>query len=89
MSNYGITKYHNSPLLLVGQSQFPPNLSPAYAISISSVSGVSLNSKHEKLELDLKQVFDLVDYRFSLKEGKVRSALEHWQTFNANAETSL
>ena len=28
-SNYGITKYHNPPVRLVGQSQFPPSLSPA------------------------------------------------------------
>ena len=46
-SNYGITKYHNPPVRLVGQSQFPPSLSPAYTVSRSSVSGVSLNGKHE------------------------------------------
>ena len=39
--------------------------------------------------VDLKQVFDLVGYQFSLIEVKVKSALEHWQTLNANPETSL
>ena len=42
-SNYGITKYHNPPARLVGQCQCPPNLSPIYTISSSSVSGVSFN----------------------------------------------
>ena len=40
-----------------------------------------MNGKHEKLELNLKQV-----YQFSLKEGKVRSSLERWQTLNANSD---
>ena len=53
------------------------------------MSGVSLNGKRKKLELDLKEVLDLVGYQFLLKEGKVRSSLEHWQTLNANPETSL
>ena len=57
-------------------------------ISSISVSGVSLDDKHGKLEQDLKQVFDLVGFQFSLKEGKVTSALERWQTLNANPETS-
>ena len=81
-TNYDITKYYNPPARLVGQCQFPPNLSPTYAISSSSVSGVSLNGM-EKLELDLEQAFDLVGYQFSLKEGKVRSTLEHLQTLSA------
>ena len=41
-----------------------------YAISSSSVTGVSLDGKHGKSELDLQQAFDLVGYQFSLKEGK-------------------
>ena len=40
--------------------------------SSSSVSGVSLNGKHEKLELDQNC------FQFGLKEGKVKPALEHW-----------
>ena len=48
-------------------SQFPPSLSPAYTVSRSSVSGVSLNGKHEKLELDLEQVFDLVGFTLAWK----------------------
>ena len=35
------------------------------------MSGVSLNGKHEKLELDLEQVFDLVG--FQLAQKSVRS----------------
>ena len=49
----------------------PPSLSPAYTFSRISVSGVSLNGKHEKLELDLEQVFDLVG--FQLAQKSVRS----------------
>ena len=49
----------------------------------NSVSGVSLDGK-----LDFKQVFDLVGFQFSWKEGRVRSAVESWQTLNANPETS-
>ena len=64
-SNYGITNYHNPPVRLVGQSQFPPNLSPTYTISSGSLSGVSLDGKQGKLELDLKQAFDLVGYHFT------------------------
>ena len=85
-SNYDITKYHNPPAQLVGQCQFPPNRSPTYTISSSSVSGVSLNGIMKKLELDLEQAFDLVGYQFSLKEGKVRPTLEHWQTLSAIQE---
>ena len=48
---------------------FPPSLS--HSIHRISVSGVSLNGKHEKLELDLKQVFDLVG--FQLAQKSVRS----------------
>ena len=48
-------------------SQFPPSLSSAYTFSRSSVSGVSLNGKHEKLELDLEQVFDLVGFQLAWK----------------------
>ena len=59
-------------------SQFTQKLSPAQSL-------VTLF----QLKLDLKQVFDLVGYQFSLIEGKVRSTLEHWQTLNANPETSL
>ena len=44
-SNYGITEHNNPPVQLVGQTQIPPNLSPAYTISSSSVSGVSLDDK--------------------------------------------
>ena len=43
----------------------------------------------EKLELDLKQAFDLVGYQFSLKEDEARSALEHGQTLFTNPGTSL
>ena len=50
---------------------FPPSLSPGYTFSRISVSGVSLNGKHEKLELDLEQVFDLVG--FQLAQKSVRS----------------
>ena len=70
-SNYGITKYHNLPVRLVGQSQFPPSLSPTYTVSRSSVSGVSLNGKHEKFKLGLEQVFDLVGFQLAWK--RVRS----------------
>ena len=66
-SNCGITKYHNPPVRLVGQSQFPASLSPSYTFSRSSVPGVSLNGKHEKLELDLEQVFDLVGFQLAWK----------------------
>ena len=70
-SNYGITEYHNPPVRLVGQSQFPPSLSPAYTFSRSSVSGISLKGdevgKHEKLELDLEQVLDLVGFQLAWK----------------------
>ena len=47
------------------------------------MSGVSFEWYHEKLELDLEQVFVLRDYQFSLKEGKVRPTLEHLQTLSA------
>ena len=42
---------------------FPPSLSPGHTFSRISVSGVSMNGKHEKLELDLEQVFDLVGFQ--------------------------
>ena len=42
-----------------------------------------------KLELDLKQAFDLVGYQFSLKGDEARSALEHGQTLFTNPGTSL
>ena len=60
-------------------SQFPPSLSPAYTFSGSSVSGVSLNGKHEKLELDLEQVFDLVGFQLasSLREASAPSSPPH------------
>ena len=70
-SNNGITKYHNPPVRLVGQCQSTPSLFPTYTVSKSSVSGVNLNGNHEKLELDLEQVFDLVDFQLAWK--KVRS----------------
>ena len=43
-----LTRYHNPPVRLVGQSQFPPNLSPSYTVSSSSVSGVSFQFSLEE-----------------------------------------
>ena len=42
-----------------------------------------------KLELYLKQAFDLVGYQFILKGDEARSALEHGQTLFTNPGTSL
>ena len=42
-----------------------------------------------KLELDLKQAFDLIGYQFNQKEDETRSALEHGQTLFPNPGTSL
>ena len=36
---------------LVGQTQIPPNLSPVYIFSCSSVSGVSLDRIHGELRI--------------------------------------
>ena len=40
-------------------------------------------------ELVPKRVFDFVGFQFDLKEGKVRSTLEHWQTLNAKIQKLL
>ena len=63
-SNYGITKYHNPPVQLVGQaSSHQACLQRTH--SQGALSGGSLNGKHEKLELDLEQVFDLVGFHLA------------------------
>ena len=87
-SNYGIIKYHNPPVRLVGQSQLTPSLSPAYTVSRSSVSGVSLNGKHKKIRTGPCASLRLSRLPFSLEEGKVRPALVCWLTLNAYPETS-
>ena len=71
--------YKNPPVArrLVGQSQIPPNLSPALT-SLYQELGWLVNQ--EKSELDPKQVFYFVGYRFDLREGKVRPTPERWQT---------
>ena len=43
----------------------------------------------EKSELDPKQVFDFVGYKFDLKEGKVRPTLDLWQTLTAKIQELL
>ena len=48
-----------------------------------------LSSKHEKSELDPKQVFDFVGYQFNLKEGKVRPTLDWWQTLTTKIRELL
>ena len=43
----------------------------------------------EKLELDPKQVFDIIGYQFDLKEGKVKHTLDRWQTFTGKTQELL
>ena len=65
-SNYVITKYLNPPVQLVGQAS-SHQACLQHTHSLGALSGVSLNGKHEKLELDLAQVFDLVGFQLAWK----------------------
>ena len=88
----GFTQEYKNPAVprrLVGQSQIQLNLSPANTNPSSFVSGIGLDGKHEKLELDPKQVFDFIGYKFNLKEDKVRPTLECWQTINVKIQKRL
>ena len=80
--------YKNPPVprRLVGQSQIPPNMSPAYTDTGSSGRKVG---QQGEIRSGPKQVFDLVGYQFDLKEGKVRPTLERWQTLTAKIQALL
>ena len=43
----------------------------------------------EKSELDSKQVLHFVGYQFDLRQGKVRTIQEWWQTFAAKIQELL
>ena len=75
------------PRRLVSQSQIPPNLSPAYTDTGSSLSGPRLASQHREIRAGPKQVFDFVGYKFDLKKG--RPTPEHWQTLNTKIKKLL
>ena len=75
--------YKNPPVpgQLVSESHIPPNLSPAYTdLDIALCRELGWLVKKEKSELDPKQVLNFVVYHFDLKECKVRSTPERWQT---------
>ena len=55
---------------------FPPSLSPAYTFSRISVSGVSLNGKHEKIRTGPRASLQLSRLLVSSEERKVRPTLE-------------
>ena len=64
--------------------------SQAYKNSCSSVSRVRLDGKHGKLELDLKQVFELVGYQFSAwKSSRSDPPWSVGRPWMQNTETSL
>ena len=48
------------PRQLVGESQVPPSLSPAYTGSSKNVSTIGLAGEFRESELEPKQVFDFV-----------------------------
>ena len=77
------------PRQLVGLDRILSNLSPACTNSGNYLSGPRLARQHGKSELDPKQVFDLIGYQFDLKDGKVRSTLDQWQTLTANIQELL
>ena len=82
--------YKNPPVprRLVCQIQIPPNLSPAYTLlALCQKLGCSINS--EKSKLYPKQVLDIVGYQFDMKEDKVRSTLECWQTLNTKIQKHI
>ena len=62
------------PRRLVGESQIPPSLSPAYTGSRKYVSRFGLAG-----ELEPKQVFNFVGYQFDIRSGRVRPTLDRWQ----------
>ena len=61
--------YKNPPVPrpLVGESQVPPSLSPAYTGFSENVPGPRLAGNFGQSELEPKQVFDLVGYQFDLQ----------------------
>ena len=74
------TKGYKDPRQLVGQSQIPPNVSPAYTDLGSSLQELSWLVNKDKSELVPKQVFNCVGYQFDLRESRVRPTQECWQT---------
>ena len=57
---------------LVGESQIPPGLSPAYSKAGRNMPKIGWLVNLDKSELDPKQIFDFVGYQFDLKAGRVR-----------------
>ena len=58
----GFTQWHKGPTVprrLVGQSQIPPNLSPAYTNSSSSLTGLGLDGKRGKIGAGLQTSLQL------------------------------
>ena len=77
--------YKNPPVprRLVGQSHIPPNLYLTHSDFRNFMcQDLGLIVNMEKSELELKQICDYVGYQFDLKEGKVRTTVEHWQILN-------
>ena len=66
------------PRRLVGESQVPPNLFPAYPNASQNVPRSWLVNV-EKSELKPKQVFNFVGYQFDLKSSRVPPTLDRWQ----------
>ena len=50
------------PRRLVGESQFPPNLSPAYTGSSKNVPATGLAGEFREIRAKPKQIFDFVGY---------------------------
>ena len=83
--------YKNPPVprRLVGESQIPPGLSPAYSDPSEACQTLGWLVNLEKSELEPKQVFDFVGYRFDLRSGRVRPTPDRWQSLRDKIQTLL
>ena len=77
------------PRRLVGESQVPPYLSPAYTALGNSLQELGWLVNKEKSELVPKQVFGFVGYQFKLKEGKGRPTPDSWQVLKTKIQAIL
>ena len=88
----GVTEGYKDPLVprrLVGQSQVPPYLSPAYTDFGSSLWRTRLAGEQGEIRTGSKTVFNFISYQFDLKRGTVRPTSDRLQALTSKIQTIL
>ena len=87
-----ITKGYKNPSVprrLVGLSQIPPNLSPAYTDLGTFLSGPGIAIKHRKIRIGASTSLQFRRLPVRLREGRVRPTQDRWQTLQTKIKALM